>query len=296
MTTNIPASAVGVDYTASLSPSTITALEGLRIGVLRGFFNATATNETTPVNEAMSSVESLLTASGATLINITDTITYNATALSTDFDVQQLEYREFLSNYLSSPKLTGPRPASMPDLYLTTSDFLVIPSQHTYVQNALHSSTANSSYFTKQAGITNLTTALHTLFATHALDAIIYPEQKNLVVPIGSPSQSGRNGILAALTGSPVITIPIGFSDPTETAAIGVPIGMEILGMPWTEEMLLRIAKGLDDRLHKRRMPARGGMDRSVEVSGEYEGVPRVVPDRGNVDTAAYPLGVIGKA
>ena len=294
MTANIPSSAVSVDYTASLSTSTITSLEGLRIGVLRGFFNSTATNETIPVNEAMSSVESLLTSSGTILIDITDTSTYNATAISADFDVQQLEYREFLSNYLSSPNLAGSRPASMPDLYLNTSDFLVIPSQYTYVQNALHSSTANSTYFTKQAGITNLTTALHALFSANNLDAVVYPEQKNLVVPIGSPSQSGRNGILAALTGSPVITIPIGFSDATETAEIGVPIGMEILGMPWTEEKLLSIAKGLDDRLHARRMPVRGGMNGSVEV-GVYTEVPRVVPDRGNTDTEAYPLGVIKK-
>ena len=294
VTANIPSSVMGIDYTASLSPSTIAPLQSLRIGVLRGFFNTTATNETTPVNEAMSNIESVLTSSGATLINLTDTSTYNATAISADLDVQQLEYRELLTNYLSSPNLTGPRPPSMPDLYLNTSDFLVIPSQYTYVQNALRSSTSNSSYFTKQAGITNLTTSLHSLFSADKLDAIIYPEQRNLVVPIGSPSQSGRNGILAALTGSPVITIPIGFSESTETAPIGVPIGMEILGMPWTEETLFKIAKGLDDRLHARRTPTRGGLNESVEVRA-YESMPTITPMRSNIDTEAYPLAIISE-
>ncbi len=291
-TANIPSSVIGIDYAASLAISTIAPLKGLRIGVLQGFFNSTGANETTPVNEAMSKVELLLTSSGAILINIMDSSTYNATAISVNLDVQQFEYREFLSNYLSSPNLTGPRPTSMPDLYLNTSDFLVIPSQYAHLQDALHSSTADSSYFTKQADIKNLTTALHSLFSVNSLDAIIYPEQKNLVVPIGSPSQSGRNGILAALTGSPVITIPIGFSDATDTAEIGVPIGMEILGMPWTEEKLLIIAKGIDDRLHARRMPVRGGMNESVEV-GVYENVPSIVPAWNNIDAQTYPIGVL---
>ncbi|RYG51365.1 MAG: amidase, partial [Chitinophagaceae bacterium] len=85
----------------------------------------------------------------------------------------------------------------------------------------------------------NLTLALLNTFSTNNVDAIIYPEQKNLVVKIGSASQSGRNGILAALTGTPVVTVPAGFSEPSEDAPIGVPIGMEILGRPFEEEKLL---------------------------------------------------------
>lgn len=292
VTAKIPPSVVDTDYTSFLSSSQIASLDGVRIGVLRGFFNTTASNETTPVNDAMDQVESLLSAAGAVLIDIDDLTTYNATRISAELDVQQLEYRELFSAYLQSPNLTGPRPASMPDLYLNTSDYVVIPSQYSYVQKALGSSTGNSSYATKQSGITNLTVSLHSVFAASSLDAIIYPEQKNLVVPIGSPSQSGRNGILAALTGTPVVTIPIGFSDATETAEIGVPIGMEILGLPWTEGKLLQVAKGIDDRLHARRMPVRGGMNETAEA-GLLSSVPSVTPNAGNIDVEAYPLGTI---
>ena len=291
-TAKIPPYAMGVDYAACLDSPRIAPLQQFRIGVLRGFFNTTASNETTPVNNAMFRVESLLISSGATLVDITDTTTFNATSMISNLDVQQFEYRELLTSYLSSPNLTGPRPSSMPALYLNTTEFLVIPSQYSYIQNALVSSTSNSSYVTRLAGIANLTAILHSLFTTHSLDAIIYPEQKNLVVPIGSPSQSGRNGILAALTGSPVITIPIGFSEASETAPVGVPVGMEILGMPWTENKLLKVAKGVDDRLRARKVPT--GFEEVVEV-GVYGGVPGVVPDRGNIDTTAYPIGVIGE-
>lgn len=293
VTSAIPSSVPGTDYTNFLALGAASNLTGIRIGVLEGFFNRTASNETTPVNQAMDNLVSLLRSQGATIVNITDTTIYNATAISAQMDVQTLEYRETLSNYLSSPNLTGARPTSMPELYTanqTTPEFLVIPSQYSYVETALVSSTGNSSYFTKQSLIANLTRALQTTILSNDLTCIIYPEQKNLVVPVGSPSQSGRNGILAAVTGSPVITIPIGFSPATASAPIGVPIGMEILGLPWSEGTLLRIAKGIDDRLHARKMPVTNGLNETVEVTSIYSQVPQVTPLK-NVPSA-YPLGV----
>jgi hypothetical protein len=210
-------------------------------------------------------------------------------------DVQTSEYRELLTSYLSSHTLTGPRPLTMPELYTpncTDPEFLVIPSQYSYVETAFRTSTGNSSYMTKLSLVSNLTRALHSTFSANDLDAVIYPEQKNLVVPIGSPSQSGRNGILAALTGSPVITIPIGFSQASETAPIGIPVGMEILGLPFTEGKLLGIAQAMDDVLRARRMPVTRGLNESVEVTMRYAEVPTVTPEgRGNIPTQ-YPLGV----
>jgi Asp-tRNA(Asn)/Glu-tRNA(Gln) amidotransferase A subunit family amidase len=120
------------------------------------------------------------------------------------------------------------------------------------------------------------------------LDAIIYPEQKNLVVKIGSPSQIGRNGILAALTGYPVVTVPAGFSPPTDDALIGVPIGMEILGLPWSESKLINIASHISALTHVRRMPSFANI--SVEVNS-YSSVPTITPDSGNIPSA-YPIGV----
>jgi Asp-tRNA(Asn)/Glu-tRNA(Gln) amidotransferase A subunit family amidase len=289
-TSAIPPTIPGTDYTSFLAQGAPTSLNGTRIGVLEGFFNRTSSNETDPVNQAMDHVVSMLRSQGATVITIPDTSTYNATAISAQMDVQQLEYREMLSAYLSSPNLTGPHPTTMPELYNTSGEFLVIPAQYSYIETALHSSTANSSYSTKQTLIANLTRALHTTIVSNSLDCLIYPEQKNLVVPVGSPSQSGRNGILAALTGSPVITVPIGFSPSTASAPIGIPIGMEILGLPWTEGLLLRIAKAIDDRLHARKMPVTGGLNETVEVTAAYTQIPRITPLK-NIPSV-YPLGV----
>ena len=179
-------------------------------------------------------------------------------------------------------------PSTLEELY-SSGKFLVIPTQYEYVNTALVSSTANATYDAVKQCISNLTLALQETFSSNNLDAIIYPEQKNLVVKIGSASQSGRNGILAALTGSPVVTVPVGFSKPDDQALRGVPIGMEILGRPWTESMLFRIAYQIEKRTHIRRMPALA--DTYVEAC-ELASVPFVSPDAANTP-AEYPVGVL---
>lgn len=281
-TASIPPAVVGRDYVAAIRGGP--RLKGLRVGLLQGFFNFTDSAETTPVNEVMASMVTRLKVAGVDVVNITEAV-YNATAISSTLDVQAYEYRELLSEYLAGPNLTGDKPASFEELY-TSGKFLVIPNQYSFVNSSLVSSTSNASYFTAQRGIQNLANTLQKTFSTNRLDALIYPEQKNLVVKVGSPSQSGRNGILAALTGSPVVVVPAGFSAPSADAPIGVPIGMEILGLPWSEGRLLSIAQQISELMPVRKMPALA--NGTVEVT-EYESVPTVTP-LANIP-AAYSVG-----
>lgn len=188
----------------------------------------------------------------------------------------------------------------MEELYCTNqekSNFLVIPAQYTHIHNSLQDSTSDARYIKTLQRITELKAKLKATFDDLKLDAIIYPEQRNLVVPVGSPSQSGRNGILAAVTGCPVTTIPIGFSEQTESAPIGLPVGMEILGLHWSEHDLFRIAKSIDDQLHARRPPAMKDLDFTHAPGSWYAKVPFVTPGGlHNVDNQAYPAGTIGRA
>jgi Asp-tRNA(Asn)/Glu-tRNA(Gln) amidotransferase A subunit family amidase len=287
----VPAANRDIDYAASLSGA---SLKGLRIGVLNGFFNRTNSSEVTPVNNAMDRLMTRLGAEGVTLVPINETI-YNATAIQAAYDVQRYEYRQLMNEYLQRPSLGGQHPKTLNELYSrkaangTGGEFLVLPSQYEYVNTALVSSTSNSTYAGRQVGIRNLTIALLNTFAANELDAIIYPEQKNLVVKLGSPSQSGRNGILAALTGTPVVTIPAGFSDVTQDAPIGVPIGMEILGRPFDEEKLLGIGYQIEQLTKTRKSPV---FAKEVVEVPEYESVPVITPNRGNIPSA-YPLGML---
>ncbi|MCJ1469236.1 hypothetical protein MMC07_007869 [Pseudocyphellaria aurata] len=280
----IPVSPVARDYSTALHGGN---LRGLRLGVLEGFFNRTASDETTPVNEAIDATISAFVAAGATIIPIESPI-YNATAISSLYDVQKFEYRQQMDTYLSGPSLRGNHPSTLNEVY-TSGKFLVIPDQYSYVRTALSSSTENATYPAIKLGIQNLTTAVLSTFNAYSLTALIYPEQKNLVVKLGASSQSGRNGALAAVTGLPVVTVPAGFSPATPEAPIGVPIGMEILGMPWSEEKLLNIAKLLTDRRRVRRPPASSA---KAAEGRRLDKMPSIVPNRSNIP-AVYPVGTL---
>lgn len=284
VTALIPSSSIGKDYSAALYGG---SLQGMRFGLIEGFFNHTASDETTPVNNALAAMVTALTAAGATVISINETV-YNSTALSNAYDVQKLEYRQEMDAYLTRPSLHGTHPSTLNELY-SSGKFLVIPSQYTFVNTSLVSSTSNATYPSIKLGIQNLTTALENTFKSDTLDALIYPEQANLVVKIGSPSQSGRNGILAALTGSPVVTVPAGFSPNSTDAPIGVPIGMEILGMPWSEGKLLNIAKMVAELKRVRKMPVSTEMAVESQMLAQ---VPKIVPDTKDIPSV-YPVGVL---
>ena len=92
------------------------------------------------------------------------------------------------------------------------------------------------------------------LIADYQLDALVYPHQKQLVCKVGG-SQNERNGVLGSVTGFPSICVQAGFSSPSETAPIGVPIGMEILGRPFSEATLIEIAYGFEQAAHHRKPP-----------------------------------------
>ncbi len=97
---------------------------------------------------------------------------------------------------------------------------------------------------------------LISVFAGHKLDALVYPLQKRLAVPLTELNQADRNGILASVTGFPAITVPAGFSPPTATAPLGVPVGMDILGKPWSEGRLIELAYSFEQEVHVRKPPS----------------------------------------
>jgi Asp-tRNA(Asn)/Glu-tRNA(Gln) amidotransferase A subunit family amidase len=97
--------------------------------------------------------------------------------------------------------------------------------------------------------------AIMTVLADHHLDVLLYPHQKRLVAVIGE-EQLERHGVLAHATGFPALTFPGGFSQPTPSAPLGVPIGLEFLGPEWSEPRLLRLAYAFEQAAQRRQPPA----------------------------------------
>ena len=86
------------------------------------------------------------------------------------------------------------------------------------------------------------------------LDALIYPMQQQLVAKIGC-KQLGRNGLLCAAIGFPALVVPVGFSAGTKTAPLGVPVGIEFVGWPFTEKKLFELAFTYEQATHHRKSP-----------------------------------------
>jgi Asp-tRNA(Asn)/Glu-tRNA(Gln) amidotransferase A subunit family amidase len=79
--------------------------------------------------------------------------------------------------------------------------------------------------------------------------ALVYPTLRRKPALIGQP-QGGSNCQLSATTGFPAISMPAGFTSD------GLPVGMDLLGTPWSEPTLLRVAYAYE-RLAAPRKPPR---------------------------------------
>lgn len=84
------------------------------------------------------------------------------------------------------------------------------------------------------------------------LDALIYPHKLHGPLPIGprdDPERQYQPNQLSPTTGLPALIAPMGFTDD------GLPVGLEILGRPWSEPTLIKLASGFEAVTDNRRVP-----------------------------------------
>ncbi|MCI9882031.1 MULTISPECIES: amidase family protein [Methylobacterium] len=239
---------VAQTYADALKPD---ALKGARLGVVTALFGTKP--EHAEVNAVMQRALDALEAAGATLVRIDDPI-FEADALNREDDVQTYEFKALMNGYL----------ATIPDAphkdlagILASGQFhRAALEKFLTAAEARQDGMAEPEYKARLARIADLKAHVAEVFAAQTLDALVYPLQKRLVVPIGELNQADRNGIVAGLTGFPAIDVPAGFSAATETAPEGVPVGMDLLGRPWSEAKLLGLAYAFEQATKLRRPPA----------------------------------------
>ena len=234
-------------------PATYTAfldrdcLRGARIGALVDFFGTDAVHR--EVNSATETAIGKLTEAGATIlrVNIAD-----IDALTRDLDLGAFEFKAAFNRYLAG--LGHAAPVKTLDEFIARGEFH--PSLKSGLETAQRAvaGVGDPEYKARVLRRLELRQAVMTVMAANRLDAILYPHQRRLVASIGE-EQLERNGVLSNGTGFPAITIPGGFSAPTSSAPIGVPIGIELLGPEWSEPMLLKFAYALEQSAHIRKPP-----------------------------------------
>jgi Asp-tRNA(Asn)/Glu-tRNA(Gln) amidotransferase A subunit family amidase len=223
------------------------ALRGARIGVMGNLVGLTGRHY--EVNKVMEDIAAKMKALGATMISF-GIAEYNA--LAEDVSTSQLEARTVMDRYFAALGPNAP--------IKTFAD--LVAAKTSAVQKTLEAELAiedgmsSQAYKDRMLNRDKLRLVVAKRMADLRLDAILYPLQRILVVPIGAPDQAERNGTLSNGTGFPAVTFPGGFSAPTAAAPLGVPVGAELLGLDYSEAQLLAYAYAFEQATQLRKPPA----------------------------------------
>ena len=224
-------------------------VKGARIGVLKTLFGSGLEYE--EVNQIMARAIGGLKEQGAEIVSVEDAA-LDTNVLLDKANVEDFEFKSQIKHYLEN------RGSTVPVHSLTeiiASGQFDKPTLEKRLALAQSRDETDLDYKNRRINIDDLRLEVASLMARNHLNALVYPYQKRLVVPIGETFQPDRNGILAALTGFPAIVVPAGFSAPTPSAPIGVPVGLEFLARPWEEPELLMLAYGTEQVIHGRKPP-----------------------------------------
>jgi Asp-tRNA(Asn)/Glu-tRNA(Gln) amidotransferase A subunit family amidase len=222
------------------------ALKGARIGVMASLFGTAERHA--EVNQVTEGVIARMAELGATIVRF-DLPEYDA--LAPVVSTSQFEARTVMDRYFATLGPNAP----------IKSFAGLVAAKTSAVQRTLEAELAvvdgmnSQAYKDRTLNRDKLRLAVAKKMADLDLDAILYPLQKILVVPATAEDQVERNGTLSNGTGFPAVTFPGGFSAPTSSAPLGVPVGAELLGPDYTEAKLLGYAYAFEQASGLRKLP-----------------------------------------
>lgn len=224
------------------------ALKGARIGVMTNLIGTAERHR--EVIAAMENFIAKMQAQGAMVFRFA-LPEYDALlpAIATD----TLEAKTVMEKYLAALPANAPVKSFGQLVAAKTATPTVQKTLETElaVKNGMNS----AEYRIRMSNRDKLRMAVAKKMADLKLDAILYPHQKILVALVGAPEQAERNGTLSNGTGYPAVTFQAGFSAPTASAPLGVPIGAELLGLDFTEDKLLSYVYALEQAGSPRKAP-----------------------------------------
>lgn len=131
-------------------------------------------------------------------------------ALLAKGDTQAFEFKHYLDEFLQSPIVSSTPHRSLESI-AQSGEFDLQAMTHVFsaaLEDPETFSLTSEAYRSRLEHIAALKESVKQCFDRYDIDALVYPHQRQLAVKIGAKTQSGRNGVLAALTGRPAICIP----------------------------------------------------------------------------------------
>lgn len=224
-------------YRDALTPD---GLKGARIGVVRSLFGRAQEDReyTTVINTALKEMKDR----GA---DVSDVVVPGLDDLLKDSSVILYEFKYDLADFLA--KRPGAPVKSL-------SDIIDRGLEHDQLETRLRERNPEKrdeeAY--RKANVKRRATldAVKAVIEENHLDALAYPTtQRRPSLIVGDSGGGGSTCQLSATTGLPAMAIAAGFSPG------GYPVGMELLGAPFAEAALLKIAYGYEQATRPRRAP-----------------------------------------
>jgi Asp-tRNA(Asn)/Glu-tRNA(Gln) amidotransferase A subunit family amidase len=215
------------------------SMRGIRVGVLTALFGMAP--EDKEVADIVHAAIEKLHDIGVDAVNVTipgyDEMMQNTSVINAEFKFDLLD---FLAQYPKAP-------------VKSLDEILGRGLYHNAIDGVLRranevESRESESY---RAALAKREAARKTVLAAmqeQKIQALVFPTLRRKPALIGEP-QGGSNCQLSATTGLPAMSIPAGFTSD------GLPVGMELLGGPFTEPLLLRVAYAYERDVRPRRTP-----------------------------------------
>lgn len=237
---------IGGSYAANLASG---QLSRSRIGVLRSVFGDEKDPECAKVNAVIRNTLTKLQSTGVTLI---------------DIEIPNLEhYRSITLTYMSRSRYDI-------DTFLKSHSQITATVESIYASNSFHSALPlfkglatgishpydDLLYAQRLDERAEFQRVVIGIIAQNNLDAITFPSVRipaPTIEDVLGKTFEGRfptNTDIASQLHMPAISVPVGFTEDGN-----LPVGLELLGMPYKEQVLLELAFGVEEVTKGRRAP-----------------------------------------
>ena len=228
-----------------------TALEGARIGVLRAAFADGDEPRITAVNETIEGALDAIEAAGATLVDPIEI--EDLESFLDETSLYGLVAKRDLNAFFDG--LSDPPVGSFEEIYERGAYHEALEHVQT-IADAPADPSGDREYWWRLARQDAFRRRIQHTLAADGLDAIAFPDVQ-VLPPEFEGYHTGEltradvptNTFIASQSGCPAISVPAGFSDD------GVPIGLELLGSPFSDRSLVALAASYESHTDTRRPP-----------------------------------------